>query len=352
MKARGLLAVLACVVAALPADAVAQGREVHPGSFSLEIGLPAREGWRMKLTAEDHRHIDLTAARGAMQIVYHVTGRASSKLLRADFGPFGRVEIAMDLGHATPVLRPMRQRRGKRRCRGRAPVELEGRYSGTVEFAGDAGIAPISAPEGFAEVRRIFRTVCQPPKESGAPIGRSGFRFELRMLAARSHFGGRTTSFDAIAVGIEGEPIAGLISGGVHERLGRVRVVRTAVEFVEASELQFESTEQRGKRVEVRPPSPFTGRASYLRAPGHPPTWVGDMAVRVPVAGNVSLAGSEFDTTFCEISHLTDFSQLQRCLQGVRELGSTTTSGPLSTLLYGSGSHSQPLALARLSSLR
>ena len=70
-----------------------------------------------------------------------------------------------------------------------------------------------------------------------------------------------------------------------------------------------------------------------------------------------ALAGPQFDTTFCEISDLTlaDLLALDRaegCINRVRDLRLSGGPARNSWFAYGSGSHSQPLALARLSSLR
>ena len=59
-----------------------------------------------------------------------------------------------------------------------------------------------------------------------------------------------------------------------------------------------------------------------------PATWAGSLSVALPGVPDVALAGPNFAARLCSRASLL------RCLR------------------YGSGSHSQPLALARLSSLR
>jgi hypothetical protein len=96
----------------------------------------------------------------------------------------------------------------------------------------------------------------------------------------------------------------------------------------------------------VEPYWPFYGKASFVKLSGEPPRWEGDLRVRVPGGGLLALAGPNFDGTVCRLHAIDEFDSCASRLQSLQ--------GPASSVLalYGSGSHSQPLALARLSSLR
>jgi hypothetical protein len=83
----------------------------------------------------------------------------------------------------------------------------------------------------------------------------------------------------------------------------------------------------------VKLPKPFLGSATYSDNRDSAPTWSGDLRLPLPGAGVVPLTGRSFKVKFCRV--LSD-AALERCLEAAQ----------------GSGSHSQPLALARLSSLR
>jgi hypothetical protein len=67
----------------------------------------------------------------------------------------------------------------------------------------------------------------------------------------------------------------------------------------------------------------------------------GDLGISLPGLGPMPLAGPEFSADLCRIASI---SAIRQCLRTRRSLRPV--------FLYGSGSHSQPLALARLSSLR
>lgn len=342
MRSRKALAVLTCALAALaaiPAVAGAQGREVRRESFSLEVELPRRDGWRMNITADNHRQVYFNAYRGSIQVKYRVAGRASSNVVKADFGPLGRVDIELDLKAAPQVPLFQKERYSERRCHGRNPVKMSGRYRGMVEFNGDPSVAGVAANEGVASVKRTFRTVCQPRVEDK----RLEPRIKMSFFAAQGHGDGRTTSFGAIRVQLNSEPLLGLVSGGVHERLGQVRVIRRAVELVDETGLDFEAKGDQGERVKVQPPRPFTGRASYLKTRNAPPSWTGDLEVRLPGTEAAALTGPQFDTTFCEVKDLTfaDLIALDRvegCFNRVRDLRLSGSPAGLLARLYGSGS--------------
>jgi hypothetical protein len=288
-----------------------------------------------------------------MEIKYRVAGRASSGLLKADFGPLGRVDLKLNL---TPqplprFLRPERSRKD-RRCQGKNPVEMRGGYRGVVEFAGDPSVPDVAVDQGSASLSHNFRRVCKPLRLGPAAGDSPDIGIRLNLLSARAHGGGRTTTFEAAQIGVPSLFVLGIATGSVHERLDRVRIIRSAVEIVESSDLHFSPLTKAVQRVGVRPPPPFTGRASYLGRRNVTGTWTGDLAVRLPGAGTVALAGPLFDGAVCGISELKQLNQLKQCLIEVRSMRPSLVQGPLLSVLYGSGSHSQPLALARLSSLR
>ncbi|HEX5983741.1 MAG TPA: hypothetical protein VFY69_05980 [Solirubrobacterales bacterium] len=364
MKARGHGVLLLCVLAALLAMPAAAGAKpdykVRPGSFFLQVRLPDRDGWSLEVSAEGHRQIYLIAERGATSVRYRVAGRASSRLLKADFGPFGRVDIRMDLDEVRPLYPPLlRKLLHRDNCRGREPVEMTGRFQGIVDFEGEEKVAGVFTRKGGAAVERTFRTVCKqrekkPSKKKKGKKRRPRFQIEANLFSARAHSGGRTISFGAFGFGIDSEVLFGIISGSVHERHGRVRIMRRASELAEGPMLEFSRKGHEPATVEVKPPRPFSGAASYRKRTGSPATWSGALSIPLPGVGEVPLAGPEFRARLCQIETtgsegLEDF---YRCLGEIQTLSSPSAATGILRDLYGSGSHSQPLALARLSSLR
>lgn len=353
------MAALACAAVAalaMPAAAVAKADPVvHPGSFSLEIGLRNSDGWSMSIIAANHRQIYLNASRGAASVTYRVTGHASRRRLKANFGALGRVDLRMDLEPRplNPVLHEFLS--VPDHCRGKEPVELVGPFRGVVDFPGEAKVAGIKARSGPARVQHTYKTVCERRKRKS--VFRRGsklpaLQLEVSALGARGHGGGRTTAFEAFGVEFESEILFGLISGSVHERHGRVRIIRSVVDFVEGPKFDFGPQGRKVQTAEVKAPKPFTGNASYQQSRGISATWTGDLAVSLPGLGTVPLAGPEFNAKLCRGTVYELLEQLKACESEFRALSLQADPAELLRGLYGSGSHSQPLALARLSSLR
>jgi hypothetical protein len=128
-----------------------------------------------------------------------------------------------------------------------------------------------------------------------------------------------------------------IVAGGEKKKVGPVGVRKVGLALAEVETLEISPLGARPVTAGVTLlEQPFEGTASYLAEGKAPPTWSGTLAVRLPGSGLVSLAGPEFKAEICRG---TGKAGLVRC----------TEKSPLT---QGSGSHSQPLALARLSSLR
>jgi hypothetical protein len=344
MKPKGSLLPLLCILAAslaLPAGANAKaGPEVHPGRYLLTIELPDSDGWEVRILAYDHRDVYLQAERGAASVSYRAPGHVSSRRLEADFGSLGRIDLKLDLqarGTGVPRLHG--------RCTGRSPYELFGRFHGTVDFPGESQVVSVSAKRGRAAILRTFQHVCQPLPELG---GQSNGPFQIGadVLAARTHENGRTTAVTALDISLGGEFFLGLIAGSVNERSGQVAIARTRKGLIfEEKEMRISSPGTKPEQVHLKPGPPFLGKASYSKSPKEPPQWSGDLRVAVPGGGVLSLAGPNFASGLCRLHSVAEFAA---CATRLRDVG----AGPDVLDLYGSGSHSQPLALARLSSLR
>ncbi len=75
----------------------------------------------------------------------------------------------------------------------------------------------------------------------------------------------------------------------IAERRGSVEISR--VVQVSAGVGAFDYDVAKGF-ADVRPPAPFSGEATYRRAPGERPTWRGDLSVDFPGRPNVRLTGA------------------------------------------------------------
>lgn len=333
MEARGKLAFLACglvLALALPAAASAKpGYEVRPGGVQMDLFLGLKKGYLFSVTASDRQRVQLAAEEVLeSSAVYSTKGRVSSSRVEADFGSYGRIDVEIEL--ASGRSQPDRKR--SRRCKGRPPLLLSGTYRGIVEFSGEGHLPAISSKRGRLIFTHRYRQVCKRSSQQEQGGGKLPRVLEVGALRARAKGEGRTTVFEAINLASLVKPALsfGVAVGSVHERREGVRIARAAFELF-GSGMRMSERGEKPETFRARMEAPFGGRGLYSKAPGSPPTWTGDLAVRLPgVVGPVPLTGPDFSTDFCRGFSLPE----------------------VVPCLYGSGSHSQPLALARLSSLR
>jgi hypothetical protein len=353
---------LLVVLLALPTLALgAPGDQVRSRSLHLRLSIPATRGYDVSLETAGHHRVTLTAQKNGLIAAYTVRGKVSRHRIRADFGRFGRVNLRFH-GRARPfrVLPTKKILDGgkSRRCRGRKPEREVGRFRGAIEFEGDRHFTRLAVGAVRGEVRRTYRQVCRLQRNPRAHASISSspqvvrradlprISLTLALLNARAHVAGALIRFSVIQVEIPpGLPVFGglfsLIAANSHERVGRVRVHRSTFVITEGNEVEISRRGVTPAKARVAPGSPFSGSAIF-RGPTdeEPASWQGDLAVRLPGVGALPLTGPGFQATLCRASVFRLDSPCFRRAQA-RVLAA-----------QGSGSHSHPLALARLSSLR
>ena len=330
------ICVCAALTLALPAAAAAKpGYKVHPGSFGLTIGLPRHDGASYSISASDHRHVELRVFKDEAFLTYRVEGRASSHGVHANFGPLGRVDLKIDLEGNEPV--PFLSLPG---CKGKRPAFLLGRFHGSIRYSGEGDVKGLIAHRGAVGIEREFRTVCKTAHHHRHPHRhhpkkkkkkKKNDQLELDLLFAKSRGEGRKVELAVLNLSLPSKPSLSFafVFAVSSEQRGRVLISRSFLEITE----HILALSKRGATPEtalVKIPKPFLGSATYSDSQDSAPTWSGDLRLPLPGAGVVPLTGPSFRVKFCRSR---SDAELNRCLQG-------------------SGSHSQPLALAKLSSLR
>lgn len=359
MKARGALAILVCAMAALvlPASAAAKpGYEVKEKSAKLDLFLGERNGYGYSVSAGDGQRVRLVVEKELFSsTAYSVKGRVSSSRIEADFGELGQIDIRVRLNpdSSEPGAN------GRRRCKGRDPLFTWGGYRGAIEFSGEGAVPAFSSKRGYVRFTRRFRQICKRPSQPKANEGQGKSSIEVGGLRAQAKGEGRTTLFEAFTIAPASSPAEslGFLFGASNERRDRVRIARAAFEiFSLGIVMSKRSKDPQTVRVEPEE-APFAGHALYRRSPGSPAEWTGDLSAKLPGIGSVPFTGPNFTATFCRGF---DFGNVESCLKRSgtpaqpsalarrsRDAFALFASAP-----HGSGSHSQPLALARLSSLR
>ncbi len=359
MVGAALLALLA-----LPSGTVARpGSEVRHRSLHLITTTFATRGYIVNVETVGHHRVILSAQKNGQVAQYTVRGKVSRHRIRADFGRFGRVNLRFH-GQRRPFQ--VKQSKGdksrdkRRRCRGRKPEREVGEFRGAVEFDGQRLFTRLAVGGLEGELRRSYRQVCwlrRPGRRPRAHISttptvvqRAGIpstTFTLALLSARAHSDGAVTHFSAINLEAPaGIPLPrserfSIVTAYRQERVGRIRVFRSTFLSAGPGEVRISRRGVHPAKARVELGSPFSGSALFRDGTSKSPSsWRGDLAVRLPGSGALSLTGPRAHASLCRVSafrpHSACFRQAEARLLAAQ----------------GSGSHSHPFALARLSSLR
>jgi hypothetical protein len=320
---RGLLGVLACALAALllPAGAAAG---LPKGAISLSsIELGESNGYEVELVAgrfgTRRPGVAVTTQRETASASYSVrTG--SGPGIHATFGSLGQVDLGFHRRRKV-VERP------ERNCRW---IIETGVFRGSVRFVGEDGYVASEVANPKGEIFRLPDGFCglgsfRPGLPPGLP--------RETVLAARMKTGTGEISFRASRERSARGTI--LFHADTTERVEGMRIDRS----VRAPGERGDFTATGTSRAAASPPLPFSGSARFRDPAGESASWEGTLAVALPGLATMPLAGEGFTARLCP-----SLSILASCLPN-RERARVGNR-------YGSGSHSQPLALARLSSLR
>ncbi|HEX6152733.1 MAG TPA: hypothetical protein VFZ19_04335 [Solirubrobacterales bacterium] len=349
MKARGPL-LLACALVALMAPlaetaSAKPGYVVKPKSLSLTVPLPAGNGYSASIETEGHRKVSLEVTKGSFFATYTALGRVTRKGIEADFGDFGQVSLRFEpKSRFTPggVLAGLPLPASLRlECKGKKSIGERGLFRGSVSFKGERDYTRVAARRLEGKVVRRYKRVCK--RRPGATASKDKLRHEGVFYSSQSQRFGVTRYLLGVesTFAFDDEAFASTIAfAGEKRKEGRVGVDKILLVLEELDSIEVSPPRERPLTAELTLPRPFEGTASYLQEGKAPATWTGDFGLRLPGSGLIPLAGPEFEAEICRSDNEEEFDS---CLDSV--LGS-------SFLAQGSGSHSQPLALARLSSLR
>lgn len=327
---------LVCAAAALtlPASAAAKpGYTVKPKSLRLKLELPASNGYTASIETNGHRQVALRLAKGGIAAEYTALGRVTRKHIEADFASFGRVSLRF---HGKRTYRPKDLLSFLYKgCKGRNSVGERGIFVGGVRFEGERDFARVRAHRAAGVAIRNYRRVCKNRFRASASVIKPGE--EDLFLLAQARSGGVSRSLVGFRSALLGLTIA---IGSEKKKPGRVAILKSAVAIDHPRAIRISPRGKEPVTARVKPAKPFEGTASYLDEGSAPPTLSGTLAIRLPGSGLMQLTGPEFEAEICR-AYTED--ELLTCNDRLLE------NLPFR---YGRGSHSQPLALARLSSLR
>jgi hypothetical protein len=348
---------------ALPGGAAARpGTEVHQRSLHLATSSFATRGYVVNVETFGHHRVVLSAEKNGQLATYTVRGKVNRHRIRADFGRFGRVNLNFH-GQKKPFPAQAKAQQPKdrqRRCRGRKAEREVGEFRGAVEFDGQRLYTRLAVGGLEGELRRSYRQVCwfrhvgpearAHVSSSSAVVPRAAIPeigFTIAVLSAQGRIEGSLIHFSAInlespfGIPIPRSERLSIVTAYRQERVGRIRVFRSTFLSADAGGVRISRRSVHPAKARVALDSPFSGTALFRDGTEKSPaSWQGDLVVRLPGTGALPLTGPGFHASLCRVSafrpHSPCFRQAEARLLAAQ----------------GSDSHSHPLALATLSSLR
>jgi hypothetical protein len=277
----GTLPAPAAADGAVPLARFAEG-EV-PGT-AMAFELDARNGYSIFIGAFSGLYTGQDGGAGEVGVsvfreggdgfaVYGAPATVSDAFVKADLGPFGRVDLAR---------RPSgRQRTIPVRCSGGDTYTYEpATLEGIVAFRGEGGYTGGRATQ--VRLLPLLSSFCGRGSGRGESIGSGETGARIRGI---SYSHGRRLSFQVNKNHPRGRA---MFSAEIRERRQGISIYRSAEGWIPAPSFRFD---HHLRSATLNPPSPFSGSASLHRSPNSVgPRWRGDLAIDFP-GRKVRLAG-------------------------------------------------------------
>lgn len=284
----GALALAVTFAALMAVPGIALAKE----DFDLSFRFPASNGYELAIGGYDSTaFISATKhdrSKHSLELsTYIARGRVSPTAIQADFGPLGRA--AMRFQPSGKVTYSRRHRH----CIGPDHYTIHfGVFVGSVRFRGEGGYtaAKVKRVKGkeitprllfcpdtfFEEIRQEQRT---RSKDKNAKLTR---------LEAGLRSGLTATEFAATA-----KAGKAVFFAESEQSLGPLAVFRVATVHASPATFAFDNALS---LAGVTPPSPFSGSASFQRAPNGTKSWTGSLSVSFPGEPSVPLTDPSFRT--------------------------------------------------------
>jgi hypothetical protein len=302
---------LAAALALAPSHASAAGGR---GSYDVDLGV--HHGYRIKLSTTGQLvEIEILKDRayhgnGQFVAIYSVRGQVSPRGLRADLGPFGRVDARFDVSS-----RSGGEPEGSGVCHYRTELVLQGDLRGSIRLRGEGGFVrfrsrsvPARFDRTFPESKGCRSTSSEGLEESAAGSAAVASRaggFYKAIVISYGHDGPRRTFFEDESFyptsgdGHEAKDEHSSLDAGFRERRGRVAVLEHAF-FDAPAGFDLEELGHAHVRATLAPPAPFAGTATFTRAgKGAKPSLTGPLAISLPGAPGIRLTGPRNIVDLC-----------------------------------------------------
>lgn len=282
MRRPPLLVPAIAIVTSLAAvsAAVAPAASPETGTIvTIELTLKANHGLHAQLETDEEEMVTLVLRRKGRFAVYKVKGKVTEAGLKVRFGRLGLIDVAFT---PTKTLSSTEPSEG---CMGEPRTLREGIFTGTIDFTGERKYVRIDGPQAKGSMSVISQWQCPeeptPFKGTSPPWARSSEEEKesasLFVLSRRCNCG--------FFAGIHYPKGRGrsIFYGQNAERREGMEIVRETLAHGGAS--AFVVDNEAGTAT-VRPPRPFSGRATFRRRHGRD-LW--RSTIRMPFLGAGSL---------------------------------------------------------------
>jgi hypothetical protein len=255
---------------------------IPPGQYAA-FSLRGTKGFRISLFAYARQAtLEAEQPREQASVVYRVRRHGRQGRINARFGRLGSIHMRWQ---PTEAFEASSEPQGD--CRGRRPLVQRGFFVGRFAFRAEGAFTEARAARVPGLKVRSFRNVCHGPGAGSEParqpeetllaVSRQGRRSVRFRTSSRASGGGRIEEFE----------------GDVAERIGGLSIDRSVLTGGAAAQGEF-SFEPTARTARVEPPVPFVGSGALNEAVAGE-DWTGDLAVKFPGLGRISLAGSGFE---------------------------------------------------------
>lgn len=263
------------------------GYVTFQGERKSEFTLNGTQGFRIAVERSGHR-VGLTASNGHLAATYVVHSPATPDAdINARFPGVGLVSTHFEPSgptSRTPAI-----------CGGGPAIREDGVFRGTIEFRGERGFTRVDAGSARGFYFREPKENCKG-KSHKSQSSKPGYG-----LAAGIKVSGGVLAFGA-SKSPPGSEFAGYTSYFAVEQKHRhgMRSSRYASATSRSGGgFEMSGPANRPEAATISPPVPFSGTATFSSRPDARPEWVGDLAVELPGAGIVRLAGPRFRSQLC-----------------------------------------------------
>jgi hypothetical protein len=293
---RGAALAVAAVVLAAPlfAAPVSSAAETFtlPAGASTYARVHASNGHRLNFSENDRHYFAARVVGDDATTTFGLRGRpVGGDRVSANLGRRGRFDLRF-----VPIGRPENVP-VVGFCHGAVGHWQAGYLVGHFHFRAEGGYTGVSLRKVPAARETWSRRRCH---FSEALFGEH-LKLRRMKLDASARAGGRHEALEAILFHRHARPAGRRVRFRAfrREREGRISIEREVK--VEAPESSFASIggPKLPEEIEVKPPAPFVGSATFTRTPESTFEWGGDLAVTFPGLGSVRLAGPKFSASVC-----------------------------------------------------